>query len=206
MAGRTIPAKLKLDTGSLSGLGLNGSFVEQNRLFPPDWPHRPVEGIAIGGATRNFVGRLDSMNFAGVIIPQPVAGWSDDRTRIGDAGTVGAPVLSRFRVTFDYPRRRLLLEPRNGAGLREQWEAAGMLVVQVPDGDVMVGQVLPGTPAEAAGLQSGDVVRTVNARDAGSLGLDSLRRHFRQPGRIDTLGIQRAGTPHTIVLRQGELP
>ena len=206
VAGRTVPAKLKLDTGSLSGLGLNGSFVAQNRLFPAGWPKRSMAGIAVGGATRNFVGRLDSMALGGFVIPQPVAGWSEDLARIGDAGTLGAPNLARFRVTFDYARRRLMLEPTPEVAAREGWEAAGMLLVQVPDGDVIVALVVPGSPADSAGLVAGDVVRRVGALEAGKAGLDSLRRHFRAPGTLDTLAVERSGVSRTVSLRQRDLP
>lgn len=206
VAGRTVPAKLKIDTGSLSGLGLNGSFVVQNNLFPAGWPRRPMEGIAVGGTTRNFVGRLDSMSFGGVTIPQPVAGWSEDRARVGDAGTLGAPILARFRVTFDYAHRRLVLEPNNDVARREDWEAAGFLLVQVPGQQVMVAIVLPATPADSAGIQAGDALQMVNGTGAATMGLDSLRRHFRQPGRADTILLARGGAERTVILRQGELP
>jgi C-terminal processing protease CtpA/Prc len=78
--------------------------------------------------------------------------------------------------------------------------------VQVPGGDVIVAQVLPGTPADSAGLLAGDVVRSVGGLEAGKAGLDSMRRHFRAPGTIDTLVIGRRGTTRTVSLRQRELP
>ena len=204
VAGRTVPAKLKIDTGSLTGLGLNGSFVVQNRLFPLGWPRRPVEGLAVGGATRNFVTRLDSMSLGGVVIPRPVAGWSEDLTRVGDAGTLGAPNLDRFRVTFDYARRRIILEPYPDATRREIWESAGMLLVQIPGGEVMVAMVVPDTPADSAGLAAGDVVRSVNGMEAAKIGLDSLRHHFRQPGRTDTLVVARRGIQRTVMIHQAD--
>jgi len=204
--GRSVPAKLKLDTGSLSGLGLNGSFVAQSRLIPASWPKRSMSGIAVGGATRNFVSRLDSMELAGVVIPQPVVGWSEDLARIGDAGTLGAPNLSRFRVTFDYPRHRLVLQPRADATARETWEGAGMLLVQVPGGDLVVALVLPASAADSAGIAAGDLLRRVGTIDAGSMGLDSLRRYFRHPGTVDTLQLSRNGQDRVAVLHQGNLP
>ena len=138
--------------------------------------------------------------------PQPVAGWSEDLKRVGDAGTLGAPNLARFRVTFDYARRRIVLEPYSNAAQRETWDGAGMFLVQVPGGEVVVAQVLPSTPADSAGIAAGDVVRRVDALDAANAGLDSLRHHFRQPGRTDTLVIARGGNERTITLRQRELP
>ena len=206
VAGRTVPAKLKLDTGSLSGLGLNGSFVMQNRLFPESWPRRPIEGIAVGGATRNFVARLDSMALGATVILSPVAGWSEDLTRVGDAGTLGAPILARFRLTFDYARRRLLLVPRPDATRREAWEGAGMFVGQIPDGSVIVIQVIPGTPAESAGIAAGDVLLRVGGVDARAIGLDTLRSRFRRSGRLDSLVISRGGKQRSVELRQTDLP
>lgn len=205
-AGRSVPAKLKIDTGSFSGLGLNGSFVAQNALVPGDWPRLEVTGVAVGGGTRNFIARLDSMSFGRIVIPKPVAAWSEDLTRIGDAGTLGAPILARFRVTFDYPRMRMLLEPEPGAGDPEVWDASGMLVVQPPGGDVIVAQLLPGGPAEQAGLRPGDAIRHIGIRPATELGLGNVRRHFRQPGRTDTLTVVREDGEHSVVLEQRQLP
>jgi hypothetical protein len=176
---RTVPAKLKIDTGSFDELGLNGSFVAQNRLIPEGWPRLAVSGIAVGGATRDFVARIDSMRFGPVVIPAPVIGWSEDLTRIGDAGTLGASLLARFRVTFDYTRHRLLLEPTADATLRTVWNGSGMLVAQVPGGEVLVAQVVPGTPAAEAGISEGDVLVRVGDRPAEDIGLDALRAHFR---------------------------
>lgn len=203
--GRTVPAKLKLDTGSLSGLGLNGSFVAQTRLFPDDWPRLPVEGIAMGGATRNFVGRLDSIGLGGVVMPGPVVGWSEDLTRVGDAGTIGAPLLARFRVTFDYPRRRILIVPADGPSGPEMWDASGMLLAQVPDDDLIVAIVLPGTPADSAGIRPGDVLERIGGTEATAMGLERARQHFRHPGRRDSLHFTRNGRERSVELTQRAL-
>lgn len=205
-ANRSVPAKLKIDTGSVSGLGLNGSFVAQNALIPPDWPRTSVGGVAVGGETENFVSRLDSISFGGRVIREPIVAWSADLERIGDAGTLGAPLLERFRVTFDYARMRLLVEPKPGSDDPEVGDSAGMLVVQPPAGDVMVAQVLPGSPAEAAGLQPGDVIQRIGALVAADLGLGTVRRHFKQPGTVDTLSVVRGGSELQAILEQRRLP
>ena len=205
-ANRSVPAKLKIDTGSISGLGLNGSFVAQNALIPPDWPRTSVGGVAVGGDTENFVTRLDSIRFGGRVIREPIVGWSADLERVGDAGTLGAPLLERFRVTFDYARMRLLLEPKPDSDDPEVGDSAGMLVVQPPAGDVMVAQVLPGSPAEAAGLQPGDVIQRIGTLVAADLGLGTVRRHFKQPGTVDTLSVVRGGSELQAILEQRRLP
>ncbi len=205
-AGRTVPAKLKIDTGSLSGLGLNGSFVAQNRLIPDDVPRVSVGGVAVGGATDNFVARLDSMSFGGRVIRQPVVAWSDDLSRIGDAGTLGSPILERFRVTFDYRRDRLLLEPEPGSDGPEIGDSAGMLLVRPPGGELMVAQVIPGLPADEAGLVPGDIIAGIGSRSAADLSLGEARRYFKQPGKTDTLTVVREDGEHRLVLVQQRVP
>ena len=205
-ANRSVPAKLKIDTGSISGLGLNGSFVAQNALIPSDWPRTSIGGVAVGGETENFVARLDSIRFGGRVIREPIVAWSADLERIGDAGTLGAPLLERFRVTFDYARMRLLVEPRPGSDDPEVGDSAGMLVVQPPAGDVMVAQILPGSPAEEAGLQPGDVIQRIGTLVAADLGLGQVRRHFKQPGTVDTLSVVRGSSELQAILEQRRLP
>ena len=126
LAGRTIPAKLKIDTGSLDLLGLNGSFVAQTKLIPDKHLRIPAPGVAVGGMTENFLTLLDSFSIAGFTIARPVTGFSSDLTRAGDAGTLGAGVLSRFTATFDYSRQRLFLEPN---GSHPTYDASGLLLV-----------------------------------------------------------------------------
>ncbi|MGW8281961.1 MAG: aspartyl protease family protein [Gemmatimonadota bacterium] len=205
-AGRTVPAKLKIDTGSFSGLGLNGSFVAQNRLIPDDVPRVSMSGEAVGGDVRFFVARIDSMRFGGRVIPEPIVGWTEDLTRIGDAGTVGSVILERFRVTFDYARNRLLLEPEPGSEDPEIGDSSGMLLVRPPGGDLLVAQVAPGLPADEAGLVPGDAIRSIGAQAADDLSLGEARRHFKQPGLTDTLTVVRDDGEHRLVLTQRQVP
>jgi hypothetical protein len=46
----------------------------------------------------------------------------------------------------------------------------------------------------------------VNGSEATALGLDALRAHFRQPGRVDTLVLSHDGKERTVDLRQAALP
>lgn len=207
-AGRTVPAKLKIDTGSLSGLGLNGSFVHQVALMPEDARVLRMNGVAMGGEVEHVAARLDSMQLGTTVIRAPVAAWSTSRDRIGDAGTLGASVLSRFVVTFDYANRTMWLEAQPEASREEAWDAAGFLVVQPPGQGMLVAQVMPGTPAAEAGLEAGDVIVQVNETATTEMTLEQMRRWFRQPGRTDVIRVRRDGdiTSRRITITQRRLP
>ncbi|HQR16905.1 MAG TPA: hypothetical protein PK948_00970, partial [Gemmatimonadales bacterium] len=177
LTNRAVPAKLKIDTGSLDLLGLNGSFVAQTGLIPEAHRRIPAPGVAVGGATENYLTLLDSVSIAGFTIARPMVGYSADLTRAGDAGTLGARLLARFTATFDYARRRLILEP-NGA--RPADDASGLLLIAEPPDfrTVRILAVQSGTGGAEAGLAPGDTLVDVGGVGAASIGLWKLRSLF----------------------------
>jgi hypothetical protein len=204
LAGRSVPAKLKIDTGSLDLLGLNGSFVAQTRLIPEEHRRIPAPGVAVGGMTENFLTLLDSFSIAGFTIGRPVAGFSADLTRVGDAGTLGAGILARFAVTFDYPHRRIILEPN---GTQPSPDASGLLLVgEQPDfRTVRVLAVQAGTGGAEAGLKPGDTLMAVGGVNAASIGLWGLRSLFEIPDSTYALTIRRAGREQAVTLHTRRL-
>jgi C-terminal processing protease CtpA/Prc len=56
---------------------------------------------------------------------------------------------------------------------------------------VRVRLVIPGSPAEGAGIRPGDVLVSLNGRPAVELGLDEIRTMFRKPGVTYTLVLKR---------------
>jgi hypothetical protein len=57
----------------------------------------------------------------------------------------------------------------------------------------------------SAGIRPGDVLERIVATDAKAMGLETPRRHFRHPGRSDTLHLSRNGRERMIVLTQRAL-
>ena len=197
-----VPAKLKVDVGSASGLGLNGAFVRDVDLVAPGQRVLPAPGVALGGQTENYVTRLEGLRLGPFLLSRPVVGYAADTTRVGDAGTLGGDVLRRFTVVFDYSRGHLLLTPN--ASLREpdEYDMSGMFLTAQGEAfdTVVVRSVLPDSPAADAGVLPGDVIIRVETT-SGPLTLASLRQLLREPGRTVRLGIARAAATQTVVLR-----
>ncbi|MEO8451602.1 MAG: hypothetical protein ABI647_17545 [Gemmatimonadota bacterium] len=199
LGGRATPAKLKIDTGSLDLLGLNGSFVAQTKLIAEGHRRIPAPGVAVGGKTENYLTVLDSVAIAGFTLPRPMTGFSADLTRAGDAGTIGAQALSRFTVTFDYRHRRLILEPN---GSRPASDASGLLLVgDGPDyGTIRILDVMAGTGGAEAGLAPGDTVLTVDGTKAAAVGLWGIRSLFERPDTTYSLSVRHAGRERVVAL------
>jgi predicted aspartyl protease len=66
-------------------------------------------GVGLGTPVRGHVGRARAFRIGGLSVEAPTVaccGGSEETSRL-----IGSGVLSRFRVIFDYSRRRMILEP-----------------------------------------------------------------------------------------------
>jgi hypothetical protein len=93
-----------------------------------------------------------------------------------EAGNIGQDILSRFNVHFDYRRQQMVLMPR---AKMPEWHygMAGFRAEKKQDHpdqfDVI--NVMPGSPAQQAGLKQGDVIVSANGKPAASLSFGTLR-------------------------------
>ncbi|KPJ74628.1 MAG: hypothetical protein AMS19_15115, partial [Gemmatimonas sp. SG8_23] len=115
-----------------------------------------------------------------------------------DAGTLGGELLRRFTLTLDYPRDRILLEP-NGlfdTPVREDLSGIFMLRAEGAGLDTIVVSVVgPGTPAEQADIQEGDVLLALDGVPASRLGIAGIFERLRSgPGETRRLLLERDGT------------
>ena len=200
--GRAIPAKLKLDTGSLDILGLNGSFVRQTELARGS-SRAPALGAALGGKVAAYLIRLDSVTIGGSTVTRPIAAYSAETERRGDAGTVGMGLLSRFNLVFDYGRRRAILEPTARTHGPFEYDASGLLLATsgATFQDVIVLSVTPGSAGDVAGIQAGDSLLAIDGESPARLGLSGVRERFSQPGATVQLVVMRRGRERRMVLQ-----
>jgi hypothetical protein len=201
--GRAMPAKLKLDTGSLDVLGLNGSFVQQAELTRGVSRRLPALGAGIGGKVAGYVIRLDSLTIASITVAQPIAAYSAEVERGGDAGTVGVGLLSRFNLVFDYARRRVILEPTARMHAPMGYDASGLLLTGVGPSfrGIAVLWVDHSSPADTAGVQPGDILIAIDSQPWAKLGLSGVRERLSQPGTNVSLTFLRRGEERHVVLR-----
>jgi serine protease Do len=70
----------------------------------------------------------------------------------------------------------------------------------------LVAAVSPGSPAAAAGVQQGDVIREIDGQPVDDSSQLRLRVSMMQPGSTIRLNLLRDGTEKTVSLKLGELP
>jgi hypothetical protein len=196
-AGRApIPCRLVIDTGVRTTLIVYHPFAVAHRLL--DVPGNLIGatiGGGAGGETRGDVGRLDSLRIGTVAFPQPTAIFSRDTVGVfaepDPDGIVGGELLRRCRVTFDYPHRRLILEPYPGRAVAFDYDMSGLfLVAEGADfGRIVVQSVTDRTPAAEAGLRKGDEILAIDGRSTPALTLEEARALLRTPAerRLDVM-------------------
>ena len=177
-------AEFILDTGDRSALTVFTPFA---RAHYPERASGTLRGVVTGFGLRApvvaDVTRLRTLSLAGYDIADPIArlatqeqgGFASDAV----AGSIGAAVLRRFVVTFDYPQGTLTLrDPLDAARL--EWDRSGAWLSR-DGGRLRVDDIVAGGPAAEAGLRAGDVITAVDGTPANAVGLPSLRARLALP-------------------------
>ena len=201
----SVAATLILDTGaSYYGTVLVKRFVDEQNVRRRAGPvvaqasHTP--GLALSavrlGALR--VGSFEMRGPIAALLDNPSAGPIHD-------GLIGAGFFKHFTVTFDYGRRQLWLEPTSPLPDRQMFDASGVEFAHAPNGRYRVHDVIAGTPAAGAGIQKGDLLVSLDGRDARELTIGAIKDALRTSGANRTFVLMRGDAPLTITLQLKEL-
>lgn len=201
----------RLDLGSSSTVDLHTPFVREHGLTARLRHPMHIVGTGFGGEFASTLGRLDRMEVGR-------HGWDDPMVTCAEAvegafasedfaGNIGNRLLERFRVTLDYERRQVVLEPGARIAQRDRFTQAGVQLVRGADGHVVVRSVLPDSPARKAGLREGDRVLRIDGRDVAEWDAGSVEKRLEEsrPGTRVTLDVQRDGRDQRVRVQLREV-
>lgn len=179
-----------LDTGASGAYLLTKRFGTANKLdtLLPPAPSAPLSG-GVGGQSMSRYLRLSALTFGGIEFPSvPGTLTTSDGGVTGGATSydmiVGAEILRRFTVTFDYTGSKVWFDPNKDLSAPFPIDHTGLLL-KTFDGDYRrfkVYGVVPKSPAAEIGVAADDEVLSVDGKDAKSFTMDDLRATFRRPG------------------------
>ncbi len=202
--------EFRLDVGSGSTVDLHSPFVRKHGLREKLGKTIEVMGGGFGGTFTSHIGRMKRMAIG------PYA-WSDPLVVLSGAergglasedfaGNIGNEILERFKCTFDYEHRMLYLEPGRRYGKTDRFSRAGVQLASFA-GSVRAMQVLPGSAAEAAGLQEGDEVTSLDGKPIAEWTQDAVTDLFENGpvGRTHVLEVVREGVSRKLTLTLKEM-
>ena len=167
--GKEITALFLLDSGTSGAMILNRKFIDAHPgLIGPTHFVETSEVKAVGGVIRSKRVRIPKVNLGPFPLSGVVAAVPDSSAGVlsnaSIAGFIGAGILQRFTVTWDYTGKRIFLSPNRAFGKPFETDASGLhLVAPGPQyQEVVVDSVLSGSPAAKAGLEPSDEILAIN--------------------------------------------
>ncbi len=204
--GSAIERKFMLDIGSGGALALHSPFVAEHGLLPPPGKSiRAIGAAGAGGRAAGRLGRVEALQIGSFTIASPITLFSEDTAgAFADAplaGNIGAQIASRFRLFFDYGRRRLILEPSATFAAPFDRAFAGIALRTTTSGfhAFRVSELLEASPAAEAGLAVDDIITAVGGVPASDLTLNAINEMLEMPIARE-LTIRRAAQTVTVTL------
>ena len=220
-----VPAKIRVpgrpmfngqflvDTGGcMMTVVLTTPFARSNRLPARNQKtilDRSVSGL--GGATKLLIIRASSFALGSSVIREPITYISQDNDGALASsqydGVIGSEILRKFKVIFDYARRRLILERNVHYEDAVEYDMSGMSVRAYGSDfkTFRVQQVLDASPAASAGLRVGDILGAINGVSTSQLTLEQILEMLKLPARSYGLTIKRGNKPLSMKLRTRKL-
>ncbi|MGB8700660.1 MAG: aspartyl protease family protein [Thermosynechococcaceae cyanobacterium] len=192
-----LKGRFLIDTGSNGALGLTASCGLDRRLIAaaPRTLARPLTTFT--GTEEVVLGRVQKIQMGSLQIEQPLTVFGANTSGVCDrvAGKIGNQILQQFKTILDYPQRQMILEPYATPPIANAYEydLSGLwLQATGPQlNTYRIGAVYANTPAAAAKIQPGDVLKQIDGQPATQFSLAQLRQHFSQSGQTINVTIER---------------
>jgi predicted aspartyl protease len=156
-----------LDTGFGGYLSVAHAAAQESGLIKEETPR--VSAVSYG-VTRSFRSdkirasflMLGGINLSGKVVAVDYR----NNDIIGQTGIVGNRLLQNYRVTLDYPRKKLLLERITMKEEADDAETPSLgLSIRAGNKLVLVDNVKKNSPAFRAGMRPGDEIVSINDHD-----------------------------------------
>jgi predicted aspartyl protease len=203
--GEKVSARFLVDSGTAGDLILSRKFLDSHPSITKGHLFVNTPPVtAVGGSIQLELLRITGLDLGRFHLAAPVAAVpSSVLGALADhniAGFIGAGILSRFTVDWDYARKTMTLSPNQRYGEPFEADASGMrLVAEGPDWKMIrVAAVNATGPSAEAGLKAGDVLTSVDGKVPPRL--FELKKLLSHPGSSISFTILRSGKQSTMTI------
>lgn len=193
----TLKSRLIVDSGASHTLFLYPGSSDEVHI-----PENTIEsylGSGLAGEIYGRIGRahalkLDDLELNNVVVSYPNSEDIQQALNLDNRnGSLGADVLRRFRVIFNYDDASMLLKPNNFIEDDFTYNISGIEVItpflNLPY--FVVAIVRPNSPAEKAGIREGDVIYEIGYKRVYKYTLNDIIELFQTPNERIRIIVQR---------------
>lgn len=188
--------RFEIDTGYDGALTLYGGFVEAHPELKPDAGVRNTRQ-GLGQSSENSRSRVERFTLGGFsfadVVTDYATGAEGSEANRDVAGLIGNEIFRRFKVTFDYSRQQMFLEPNTRLSDPFGANVSGLeLELQTkPRRTIVVADVMDESAAAEAGIKTGDQLIAIDKQPTTSLSVDQLDKLLQAEEREFLLTIKR---------------
>jgi len=199
---KEIASRFYFDTGAGMCLLLSSDFVTDSALIKPRrrWYATQAEGL--GGKAPMRQGVIKQVKLGPFKFRNVPTYIFEDEFNVTSypylGGLIGNDLLRRFNLIINYERRDIYMTPNTHFKDIFDYSYTG-LGMYLLDGEIQIVDIMPGSPAEAAGFQPGDVVLAVG--NNFSKNIQAYKNLLQSPGEKLKVLVLREQGPVVLTLK-----
>jgi membrane-associated protease RseP (regulator of RpoE activity) len=182
---KTDTLKLMVDSGASHALLLD---VEESKyLVRPDSTLETSLGHGLGGEIPGRIGRFSNykvghLSFDDVLVSIPDQGiYSNSIKRGSRHGTVGGAMLKRMNPIIDYYNGKIYLRKSSYYKDPFRWDMSGLRISYLENPSrIEITGITAKSPAEAAGLEVGDIINNIDGMNITNHKLSDIYGHLKR--------------------------
>ena len=184
---RKLRSRFLFDIGAGMSLVLSQDFEADSAVIRKNRKRFPIEAHGVGGKLNMEMTMIKDFRLGPYRFRKVPTMIFEDEFNVTSypylGGILGNQLLKRFNLVINYQKREIHLKPNSLFREPFDYSYSGMELYYM-DGLIVIGSIVDGSPADIAGLRSGDVVVAINNNanqdfNQYKKALSSAKKHVR---------------------------
>jgi len=197
-----VSTRFYFDTGAGLCLLLSTDFVADSSVLNPKKKQVFTQGEGLGGKMEMKLTTIKEFRLGPYKFKKVPTYIFEDSYNVTAypylGGLIGNDILRRFNVTINYARRDIHLVPNTHYREPFDYSYTGLGIYKI-DNEVMVVDIMKGSPAEKAGFEPGDIIMAVN--NNFSRNVQQYKNMMQNVGEKLRILVHREGGPVLLTLK-----